>query len=219
MQDSLPAGGLRLCRAGVEPAGSLREVSGHIIPLSRALPGAISRCDRVEIRCLSEFLREQRKRHVAMTEDILLPFDLPAVRRKKVTADFEGGLISSDGGLVLLRGAERRLGLSETLAGCHPGVARPGAGGPCAAGDAALSDVRDRLRVRGCRRLRPPATPQFQSPGTPLAQGKRARPVAAGSDVGNLPGRPVQTVLSRSVTGPVGSSLTLHHPRHPSDRC
>ena len=35
-----------------------------------------------------------------------------------VTADFAGGLISSDGGLVLLRGAERRLGLSETLAGC-----------------------------------------------------------------------------------------------------
>ena len=53
-----------------------------------------------------------------MTEDILLPLDLPAVRRKKVTADFEGWLISSDGGLVLLRGAERRLGLSETLAGC-----------------------------------------------------------------------------------------------------
>ena len=53
-----------------------------------------------------------------MTEDILLPFDLPAVSRKKVTADFGGGLISSDGGLVLLREAERRLGLSETLAGC-----------------------------------------------------------------------------------------------------
>ena len=42
MQDSLPAGGLRLCRAGVEPAGSLREVSGHLILLSRASPGAIS---------------------------------------------------------------------------------------------------------------------------------------------------------------------------------
>ena len=53
-----------------------------------------------------------------MTEDSLLPFDLPAVQRKKVTADFAGGLISSDGGLVLLRGAERRLGLSEALAGC-----------------------------------------------------------------------------------------------------
>ena len=42
MQDSLPAGGLRLCRAGVEPAGSLREVSDHLILLSRAFPGAIN---------------------------------------------------------------------------------------------------------------------------------------------------------------------------------
>ncbi len=53
-----------------------------------------------------------------MTEDTPLPFDLPAVQRKKVTADFEGGPISSDGGPVLLRAAERRLGLAETLAGC-----------------------------------------------------------------------------------------------------
>ena len=53
-----------------------------------------------------------------MTEDTLLLFDLPAVSRKKVTADFEGGSISSDGGLVLLRAAERRLGLAEALAGC-----------------------------------------------------------------------------------------------------
>ena len=53
-----------------------------------------------------------------MTDDSLLPFDLPAVQRKKVTADFAGGSISSDGGLVLLRAAERWLGLAETLAGC-----------------------------------------------------------------------------------------------------
>ena len=53
-----------------------------------------------------------------MTEDSLPPFDLPAVQRKKVTADFAGGSISSDGGLVLLRAAERRLGLAEALAGC-----------------------------------------------------------------------------------------------------
>jgi hypothetical protein len=32
VQDSLPAGGLRLCREGVEPSGSLRKVSGHILP-------------------------------------------------------------------------------------------------------------------------------------------------------------------------------------------
>ena len=53
-----------------------------------------------------------------MTEDTLLPFDFPAVSRKKVTADFAGGSISSDGGLDLLRAAERRLGLAGTLAGC-----------------------------------------------------------------------------------------------------
>ena len=57
-------------------------------------------------------------RHAAMTVDSLLPFDLPAVIRKKVTADFAGGSISSDGGLVLLRAAERKLGLAETPAGC-----------------------------------------------------------------------------------------------------
>ena len=41
MQHSLPAGGLRLCRAGVEPAGSRCKVSAHRILLARACPGAI----------------------------------------------------------------------------------------------------------------------------------------------------------------------------------
>lgn len=53
-----------------------------------------------------------------MTDDSLLSFDLPSVQRKKVSAAFDGGLISSDGGLVLPREAERSLGLAETLAGC-----------------------------------------------------------------------------------------------------
>ena len=53
-----------------------------------------------------------------MTDDSLLPFDLPSVQRKKVGAAFDGGLISSDGGLVLLREAERSLRLAETLASC-----------------------------------------------------------------------------------------------------
>ena len=38
-----------------------------------------------------------------MTDDMLLPFDLPSVRRKKLTVDFEAGNQSSDGGLLLLR--------------------------------------------------------------------------------------------------------------------
>ena len=45
-----------------------------------------------------------------MTDDTLLPFDLPAVRRKKLTIDFNGGTQSSDAGLLLLREAERKLG-------------------------------------------------------------------------------------------------------------
>ena len=54
----------------------------------------------------------------AMTDDTSLPFDLPAMYRKKVSAGFDGGLISSDGGLVLLRAAKRRLGLADSPAGC-----------------------------------------------------------------------------------------------------
>src|SRR6185312_4241895 len=41
IQDSLPAGGLRLYREGVEPSGSLRKVSGYIsVLLSRTSPVA-----------------------------------------------------------------------------------------------------------------------------------------------------------------------------------
>lgn len=53
-----------------------------------------------------------------MTDDTLLGFDLPAVCRKKVTAAFDGGRLSSDGGLVLLHEAERRQGLADLLASC-----------------------------------------------------------------------------------------------------
>src|ERR1700682_986654 len=56
----------------------------------------------------------------AMTDDTLLPFDLPAVRRKKLTVDFDGGNQSSDGGLLLLREAERRLGVCRRLAEAMP---------------------------------------------------------------------------------------------------
>ena len=41
-----------------------------------------------------------------MTHATLLPFDLSAVRRKKLTVDFGGGNQSSNGGLLLLRSAE-----------------------------------------------------------------------------------------------------------------
>ena len=58
-----------------------------------------------------------------------LPFDLPAVCRKKLTVDFYGGNQSSDAGLLLLRGAEKKIGVCARLAG-------------------AMRDRRDPIRVR-----------------------------------------------------------------------
>ncbi len=52
----------------------------------------------------------------AMTDDTDLPFDLPSVSRKKVSAAFDGGRISSDGGVMLLAQADKRLGLIDRLA-------------------------------------------------------------------------------------------------------
>ena len=55
-----------------------------------------------------------------MTDDSLLPFSFPAVARKKITAAFDGGRISSDGGVMLLAQAERRLGIADRLARVIP---------------------------------------------------------------------------------------------------
>src|ERR1700687_2953932 len=53
-----------------------------------------------------------------MIEDTLLPFDLPSVARKKLSVGFDGGQLSSDAGVLLLRGVERKLGLAVRLASC-----------------------------------------------------------------------------------------------------
>lgn len=53
-----------------------------------------------------------------MSEDIALPFDLPSVCRKKLSVGFDGGRLSSDAGVLLLRGVERKLGLAGRLVSC-----------------------------------------------------------------------------------------------------
>jgi hypothetical protein len=53
-----------------------------------------------------------------MTDDTIPVFSFPAVEGKKVAAAFDGGRMSSDGGVMLLSLAERRLGVAERLAGC-----------------------------------------------------------------------------------------------------
>lgn len=63
-----------------------------------------------------------------MNQDKVVAFDLPAVARKKVSVGFDGGQMSSDAGVLLLRGVERQLGLARRLAEC-------------------VTDRRDRLRI------------------------------------------------------------------------
>jgi hypothetical protein len=55
-----------------------------------------------------------------MTDDTILPFSFPAVCRKKITAAFDGGRLTSDAGVMLLSLADRRLGLAEKLAAVFP---------------------------------------------------------------------------------------------------
>lgn len=51
-----------------------------------------------------------------MPDDTTLPFSFPAIGRKKLTAAFDGGRITSDGGVLLLGTVERQLGIAERLA-------------------------------------------------------------------------------------------------------
>jgi hypothetical protein len=53
-----------------------------------------------------------------MEEDTLLPFAFPAVARKKVSAAFDGGMLSSDAGVLLLRNVEKQFGLAQRLSAC-----------------------------------------------------------------------------------------------------
>ena len=55
-----------------------------------------------------------------MTDDTILPFSFPAVHTKKITAAFDGGRLTSNGGVMLLAMAERRLGLADKLARMFP---------------------------------------------------------------------------------------------------
>lgn len=64
-----------------------------------------------------------------MTDLAPLPFDLPAIQRKKLTVDFDGGNQSSDAAVLLLRAAEQRIGIVARMA-------------------AALPDRRDPARIR-----------------------------------------------------------------------
>src|SRR6476660_5665195 len=58
------------------------------------------------------------QKNFAMAECKQEVFEFQAHGSRKVTADFSGGYLSSDGGAVFLRGVDLRMGLIERLAGC-----------------------------------------------------------------------------------------------------
>jgi hypothetical protein len=51
-----------------------------------------------------------------MCNDTIPPFDFPAVGRKRLTGAFDGGRITTDGGILLLGMVEQQLGIAATLA-------------------------------------------------------------------------------------------------------
>ena len=51
-----------------------------------------------------------------MSDETILPFNFPPVDRKKVVAAFDGGRITSDGGVLLLGVTEQKLGIAGMLA-------------------------------------------------------------------------------------------------------
>jgi hypothetical protein len=77
----------------------------------------MSICGRIPV---AKAAKRPRRDKLAMNENIPLPFDLPTVARKQVSAVFDGGRITSDGGVMLLAQAERRLGIADQLARVIP---------------------------------------------------------------------------------------------------
>ena len=57
-----------------------------------------------------------------MTDDTILPFSFPAIARKKVTAAFDGGRLTCDGGVMLLALADH----CDDAGTCYPSMERLG---------------------------------------------------------------------------------------------
>jgi hypothetical protein len=62
--------------------------------------------------------RHSRRATPAMTDSMLPLPSLSPVSGKKVVVKFDGGLLSSDGGVLVLREVEQRLRVADRLAAC-----------------------------------------------------------------------------------------------------
>ena len=86
----------------------------------QVMPPASGILYRAGFSCRTDSTPRLRSDKFAMIEDTLFPFDLPIVARKKVTAAFDGGRITSNAGVMLLAQAGRRLGIAGQLARVIP---------------------------------------------------------------------------------------------------
>src|SRR4051794_37868260 len=91
-----------------------------------------------------------------MSDDTILPFGFPTIDRKKLIAAFDGGRITSDGGVLLLGVVERRLGIATRLAGLIADPRNP-AFVTHSVADILRAHPRHCLWLRRCRRPRPSA--------------------------------------------------------------
>lgn len=60
-----------------------------------------------------------------MSDPTALPFVFSSVRGRRLTAAFDGGRLTSDGGVLLLAQAAQRLGIAEKLAAVIPDRSDP----------------------------------------------------------------------------------------------
>jgi hypothetical protein len=103
VQGSLPAGGLRLYREGVEPSGSLREVSGlHVFLLSRAYPDASWAHGRRKFFELADVTAKARGKLA-----VIAPLAFEAVKRIDAIFDIEREING--------RSIDQRLAVRRTL--------------------------------------------------------------------------------------------------------
>ena len=72
------------------------------------------------ILVLKQDHRQQKNPRLTMNETIAFLPGLSPVAGKELCARFDGGRLSSDGGVLLFPGIERRLGISDMLASCLP---------------------------------------------------------------------------------------------------
>ena len=72
-----------------------------------------------------QLLRLNLTNHLPMTNCTPAQIEFPPLKRRKIDAQFSGGAITSDGGVLLLRAVDRQLGLTERIAAQIPDARDP----------------------------------------------------------------------------------------------